>query len=505
MMKILGYPSNPGYGMFEDTGSSSIGYTSYPRQLKSNGLKSLHIGIRIYIDSKALWKKSRTRMTHGHMMAHPEPGHQTTVLCICPRANFQEQPSTVAEGTADMSSIAALELLVLEEFSRLSDSDTQDELITVRFYISANEIRNVGCTNPPGGFDPNTMDFAPTPPHAGTITHVICKPGFTPKASSQPSVIGPNVDPGLSPGLYKCEGKRNSTKNEDPSLYSFYGSIKEKVLVSEYNLFEEVKHTIRCDEAELFNMLPAYASLAAARSKLTEEEFGSNQVSEFSRYGNIVTYRCIESYFFADLSFEKYVECALKDGDDNVGEWKGYTGTILPLPQTCLPVTCQYEHVLLKESYNIEPNFTIEYPDGTISTVDKLEPIPYPYQTRIYYACKKGYETVIKKFGQNITCGPIGRWLPQLAGCTKTEDCMITSSSGRYVPPLVEAPFAKELGFIIIAFIVAFFICPLLLDLATVKRDFACFFKNIRLQKRLWQATRRLRKAKQAAREEKED
>uniref|UniRef100_A0A0R3SU39 C-type lectin domain-containing protein n=1 Tax=Hymenolepis diminuta TaxID=6216 RepID=A0A0R3SU39_HYMDI len=366
-----------------------------------------------------------------------------------------------------------------------------------------------GCTNPPGGFDPTTMDFAPTPPHAGTITHVVCQPGFTPKASPQTSVMGPNVDPNLAPGLYKCKGKRNSTEAEDPSLYSV------KFIYSGANL--NTCETIRCDEAELFNMLPAHASLAAARSKLTEEEFGSNQVSEFSRYGNIVTYRCIESYFFADLSFEKYVECALKDGGGNVGEWKGYTNTILPLPQTCIPVTCQYEHVLLKESYNIEPNFTIEYPNGTVSTLDKLEPIPYPYQTRIHYVCKKGYETVVKKPDQNITCGPIGRWLPQLAGCISNrilnycisipeiDEHMITSSSGRYVPPLVEAPSAKEIGFVIIAFIVTFFTCPLLLDLTTVKRDIACFLRNIRLQKRLWQATRRLRKAKQAAREEKED
>lgn len=64
------------------------------------------------------------------------------------------------------------------------------------------------------------MDFAPTPPYAGTITHVVCQVGFSPKASPQPSVMGPNVDPELSPGLYKCEGKRNSTEDEDPSLYS---------------------------------------------------------------------------------------------------------------------------------------------------------------------------------------------------------------------------------------------------------------------------------------------
>lgn len=82
-------------------------------------------------------------------------------------------------------------------------------------------------------------------------------------------------------------------------------------------------------------IVPKYASLFGARSRLTEEEFGPLQVNQFSQYGNVVTYRCYESYFYPDRSFEKYVECDLKAGHSNVGKWRGYGGTLLPLPNSC--------------------------------------------------------------------------------------------------------------------------------------------------------------------------
>ena len=92
---------------------------------------------------------------------------------------------------------------------------------------------------------------------------------------------------------------------------------------------------IRCSEAEMKALVPKSASLTRARNRLTDEEFGPLQVNQFNKYGNIVTYRCIESYFYPDHSFEKYLECALKEGTQNVGEWKGYSGTLLPLPDKC--------------------------------------------------------------------------------------------------------------------------------------------------------------------------
>ncbi|KAL5964213.1 hypothetical protein TSMEX_008051 [Taenia solium] len=246
-------------------------------------------------------------------------------------------------------------------------------------------------------------------------------------------------------------------------------------------------------------MVPKYASLFSARSRLTEEEFGHLQVNQFSQYGNVVTYRCYESYFYPDRSFEKYVECDLKAGHSNIGEWKGYGGTLLPLPESCQPVTCMYEEVLVKKDYNIQPNFTIQFANGTMETRSKLKPVPYPYMTTIRYLCKEGYETVTKKPDQNISCGPIGWWRPQICGCITVDKNMTTSSTGRYVPPAIEAPSANQLGSVVIGIIVVFLVSLLLLDLATLHRDIRWFFNNIRLQKRLWLAKRRLRKAKREA------
>ncbi len=82
-------------------------------------------------------------------------------------------------------------------------------------------------------------------------------------------------------------------------------------------------------------MVPKFAHLEGARSKLTEEEYGPQQLNQFNQFGNVVTYMCDDAYFFEDRSFEKYTECALKPGVVNVGIWRGYSGTILPLPKTC--------------------------------------------------------------------------------------------------------------------------------------------------------------------------
>ncbi len=67
------------------------------------------------------------------------------------------------------------------------------------------------------------------------------------------------------------------------------------------------------------------------------------------------------------------------------------------------------------------------------------------------------------------------------------------------MPPAVEAPSADQLGAVVIAIIVIFLISLLLLDLATLRRDIGWLFNNIRLQKRLWQAKRRLKKEKKTA------
>lgn len=80
----------------------------------------------------------------------------------------------------------------------------------------------------------------------------------------------------------------------------------------------------------------------------------------------------------------------------------------------------------------------------------------------------------------------------------ETDDNMTTSTSGRYVPPAIEAASAQSIGLLVIIIILIFLTSLILLDLTTIRRDVSWLFNNIRLQKRLWQAKRRLRAAKKA-------
>lgn len=82
-------------------------------------------------------------------------------------------------------------------------------------------------------------------------------------------------------------------------------------------------------------MVPKYATLAGARSTLTEEEFGPLQQNMFNQYGNVITYTCQETFFYPDYSIEKFLICELRENSNTEGEWKGYSGTSLPLPSGC--------------------------------------------------------------------------------------------------------------------------------------------------------------------------
>lgn len=82
-----------------------------------------------------------------------------------------------------------------------------------------------------------------------------------------------------------------------------------------------------------------------------------------------------------------------------------------------LAVKCRYEDVLLKDEDNILENFTVDFDNGTSLDLNKIKAVPYPYKTIIRYVCKNGFETVTKMPDQNITCGPSGKWIPQLTSC----------------------------------------------------------------------------------------
>ncbi|KAL5964215.1 hypothetical protein TSMEX_008053 [Taenia solium] len=76
------------------------------------------------------------------------------------------------------------------------------------------------CENPPGGFNPSTMQFMPTRPHPGTTTTVVCKPGFYPRLAEKSSKIK-YLDADNKPPLaeFKCAGQRANPGVADPSQY----------------------------------------------------------------------------------------------------------------------------------------------------------------------------------------------------------------------------------------------------------------------------------------------
>ncbi|KAM7535131.1 hypothetical protein Aperf_G00000093883 [Anoplocephala perfoliata] len=403
------------------------------------------------------------------------------------------------------------------------------------------------------------MEFQPTKPHVATTTHIACKTGFQPEATDGGSLTSAefkcvgkrsqefDADPiyymayfqQITSALIKCKALSCAFRAQDlyhanvdtiqpPNQDNFeYGQnvtfecatgfvyvldAKEKKATMQclshsatpyqgtwYPDPNQACSAIRCNETEMTAMVPKYATLARARSRLTEEEFGPLQQNLFNQYGNVVMYKCHDAFYYSDHKVEKFITCAMKENSTTEGEWKGYSGTSLPLPSQCEPAKCQYEEVLLKNQDNIIENFTIDFENGTSLVMNELKRLPYPYKTTIRYVCKNGFETVMRNPDQNITCGPLGKWVPQLTSCIEMEEELTISTAGRYVPLIEEAKFAKPVGLVVMIIIIVFLVCLFLLDLATMRRDINRLVNNIRLQKRLWQAKKRLREAKNRA------
>ncbi|KAF6770140.1 hypothetical protein AHF37_11222 [Paragonimus kellicotti] len=76
------------------------------------------------------------------------------------------------------------------------------------------------CTNAPGGFDPETMNFVPTSPNPRATVKAECKPGtFMKEASSPVFQDGPQVNNTLKQNEYYCTGQRKQTVIEDPMTF----------------------------------------------------------------------------------------------------------------------------------------------------------------------------------------------------------------------------------------------------------------------------------------------
>lgn len=92
---------------------------------------------------------------------------------------------------------------------------------------------------------------------------------------------------------------------------------------------------MRCNETELDIIIPKNAKLVTARNRITEQVFGLHQVNQFYSYGNVISIRCNPGYLFNDRTTEKQVSCELAPGSNTIGEYRGYSGTVLPLPTEC--------------------------------------------------------------------------------------------------------------------------------------------------------------------------
>ncbi len=137
------------------------------------------------------------------------------------------------------------QLSLLLKMSPVRTSLLLSVLTKVNFVLFQGEVHLLlivaDCTNPPGGFDASKMHFTPTSPHVGTTTKIQCSSGFFPRPSTTPNqTSGPDIDPNLSPGQYRCDGKRQSTGEADPSQYrsrlSTAASLFPIVWVSRENL-----------------------------------------------------------------------------------------------------------------------------------------------------------------------------------------------------------------------------------------------------------------------------
>ncbi|CAH8448407.1 unnamed protein product [Schistosoma guineensis] len=241
---------------------------------------------------------------------------------------------------------------------------------------------------------------------------------------------------------------------------------------------------VRCNETELDIIIPKNAKLVTARNRITEQVFGLHQVNQFYSYGNVISIRCNPGYLFNDRTTEKQVSCELAPGSNTIGEYRGYSGTVLPLPTECQEATCLYEQAVIQPDYNMEPYFIVMKSNIDVMNLTKHSGVPYPRGTVIRYFCKDGYESIHQNSELNITCGNYGQWTPQLIGCIARIEKVPVSLTGRIYTEPKEAESAAKLSSIMFIMVFIFLGLILLLDLATIGRDFKQIRKNIKLQRR---------------------
>ncbi|KAH8853088.1 Sushi/SCR/CCP,domain-containing protein isoform 1 [Schistosoma japonicum] len=320
------------------------------------------------------------------------------------------------------------------------------------------------CTNPQGGFNSTTMIFKPPIMAPRSVVQVLCAPGTLPDPIVPGSRLsGFEVDLSLPRGSYKCTGKRfnNNPNSEDPLKF------QPQLFYSGYSL--TTCSYVKC---------PLYPELMENIENKPQVPVGSDSL--IYDYGQNITLQCSRGYvsFQNPNSTLATMICAQASATFNQGLWdpENY--------QACIEATCLYEQAVIQPDSNMQPYFIVMKSTIDVMNLTKHSGDPYPRGTVIRYFCKDGYESINQNSELNITCGNYGQWTPQLIGCIARIEKVPVSLAGRFYSPPEEAESASKLSSIMFIMVFIFLGLILLLDLATIGRDFKQIRSNIKLQKR---------------------
>ncbi|KAF8569110.1 hypothetical protein P879_04578 [Paragonimus westermani] len=325
------------------------------------------------------------------------------------------------------------------------------------------------------------------------LEHVDNKPTADPSERFVTRLYGENISLDCSPGFVSIQD--NSSKTVVVKCGQGAVQASDGLWIPE---IYQACVAVTCSEVELRQMTPNHGKLASARNYQTDKVFGPQQVNEYNVFGNVITIRCNEGFLYPDRTVEKEVECGLKEDSQIEGKYYGYSGTVLPIPSQCEATTCLYESAVMKPEHHMLPNFLIKNGTSDWKNVTKHEGLPYALQAELRFYCEDGYETVEQNAYLNITCGNLGRWVPQLIGCIAKTQKIPSQSDGRFRGEKEEAKSAKQISSVMFILTFIFLGLILLLDLTTVGRDAKQLMRNLKLQKRRIQAVRqKFRKSQQ--------
>ncbi|CAL8072154.1 unnamed protein product [Calicophoron daubneyi] len=304
-------------------------------------------------------------------------------------------------------------------------------------------------------FSSEEMEYSPDRPYPGNSFSVVCKKGYK------------TVDPANSDVSCSLDQSQKSASK----IKFIPGSLPKCAI-------------IRCNGSSLSQ---PNVTMVSAENHDKDKRHTNSSEEDFYNFGNIITLACNEGLTFADRAIKKQVRCDLAQNNLQEGEFVGYLGTQLPIPE-CIAATCRYEEVVVAQETHMNSTFIITKPGENPVNATELEKLPYPVKTSIQFFCVDGYQSISKKQDFVIKCDESGSWLPQVAPCIPIIGAVNKSITGRFSGNTVESDNARQLASLVIAIICVLLGLIVILDLITIGRDVKSLKTNIGLNRQLIRA-----------------